>query len=416
MAGTDVIVVGGGVVGVSTAYSLACAGARVTIVEGGELGRGASYGNAGLIVPSYSVPIATPEALSQGLRWLFDPGSPFTIKPRLDPDLLAWVVRFVAACRKEKVVATTAVLRTLGVASINLYEQFSGLRGNEVGYQRTGWLYLYKTERGLAEGIHHAERVRRVGTQAVNLDQAEVKELEPAARADLAGAVHYVDDAHLNPFQFVHFLASLAGDQGVTFRTHVQAVGLKAQTGTVQAVRTGEGELEADSIVIAAGAWSPRLARSIGLRLPVQPAKGYSLTFRASGLTPRRPLSLGEAHVAVTPMGQHLRMTGGLELAGFDHSLNARRLAAISRAGSEYLVGLTGMESSERWSGYRPLTPDSLPIIGPGERFKNLFFATGHGTLGVTLGPITGKLVAELVAGEQPSIDVQPLLPCRFGL
>lgn len=416
MPGADVIVVGGGVVGVSVAYHLAGEGAQVTLVESGELGRGASYGNAGLVVPSYSIPLATPEALAQGLRWLFDPESPFSIKPRLDPDLLAWLARFVAACRREKVAAAMPILRTLGLASLSLFEQLLALGGNEVGFQRKGWLYLYKTERGLEEGRHHAGLVRRSGAQAVTLDGAGVKALEPAARPDLAGGVHYPDDAHLNPARFVDFLAGLARERGVTFKTHVRASGLQARDGAIHAVRTDEGQLRADHYVVAAGAWSTLLVRTMGLRLPVQPAKGYSLTFPPSGTAPSHPLMFAEPHVVMTPMGDRVRVTSGLVLAGFDPSLDPRRLAAMERAARDYLVGVDGVEASERWAGYRPLTPDSLPVIGPTERFKNLFLATGHGTLGVTLGPITGKLIAELICGKPPSVDVTPLLPRRFGL
>lgn len=416
MPGADVIVVGGGVVGVSVAYYLACAGARVTVLERGELGRGASYGNAGLIVPSYSVPLATPEALTQGLRWLFDPESPFTIKLRPDVQLAAWLLRFVAAGRTGTVKATIPILRAMGMASKSLFEQLLAEAGNEVGYQPKGWLYVYKTERGLEEGLKHAELVRRAGVDAVTLDGAGVRALEPAVRPDLAGGVHYTEDAHLNPARFVEFLADRAADHGATFKTHVRVTGLTARRGAVQAVRTSEGELRADHYVIAAGAWSTPLLKTIGLRIPVEPAKGYSLTFPIPETAPGRPLMLGEAHVVMTPMGDCLRMTSGLALEGFDESLDARRLQAIARAGSEYLIALDGVESSERWFGYRPLTPDSLPIIGPTARFENLILATGHGTKGVSLGPLTGKLVADLLSGQPPSVDITPVLPRRFGL
>lgn len=415
MPNVDVLVLGGGVIGLSTAEALSRQGASVTVVDQGQLGRGCSYGNAGLIAPSYSMPVGTPETLFNSFRWLFDKHSLFTLKPRFDFALLTWLLRFVAACRPRNVAASLALLHELSKASMQCLTEFAD-RGKAFGLQREGWLQVFTTEAGREEGFHQMENLRHIGVRALTLDVSEVRELEPLLAGDVVGGVYYPDDAHLEPDRFVAFLASLAEDEGVTMLTRTRVNKFETGGGQILGVNTDAGELSADNYVIAAGAWSTPLLRQLDGRLPIQPAKGYSLTYMDPSMMPGRPLMFAEAHVVVTPMGRRLRMTGGLELVGFDPSLNTERLDGIRRAGIRYLSSFEGGAPHEAWCGYRPLTPDTLPIIGPTRRFPNLFIASGHGQLGVTLALVTGKLVAEYLSGAEPSIDLQPFLPSRFGL
>lgn len=414
MPRTDVVIVGGGVVGLSTGYYLARRGIRVTVVERDEFGRGCSYGNAGLIVPSYSMPVGTPQALLASLKWLFGGDGPFTLRVRPDPALAAWLLRFVLACRPAQVRGATDVLYRLGQASMRCYEEFAS-EWDSFHFARRGWLYVYTTEAGLTDAIDRARTLRRTGINAVVLDPVEVRELEPALVHDLAGGVYYPDDAHLDPYLFVRCLMRLAAERDVRLLSQTRVVGFECGDGQVKRVVTETESISADIVVVAAGAWSaPLVAPYLG-RLPVQPAKGYSLTYTGLDGRLHQPLRLGESHVVATPMGDTLRMTTGLELVGFDSSVNARQVATIERAGSRYLPHLCTAEP-EVWYGYRPQTPDSLPLIGPTRRYPNLLLATGHGQLGVTLGPVTGKLIAEYVDGVDPSIDLTPLLPSRFGM
>jgi D-amino-acid dehydrogenase len=418
-AGGPVVVIGGGVVGVCAAYYLAQAGARVTLVERGEIASGSSYGNAGLVVPSHSVPLAAPGALWRGIRWMADPESPFYIRPRLDPALLAWLWRFRAACTRAHVERALPVLRDLSHASLALFEELAAIPGLDFGFRHDGVLAAYRTDAGLAEGRHEARMLEARGLAAKALDGPAARDLEPALSHEVKGAVHFPDDAHLTPDRFVRGLARLAGSMGADLRTGTEVLAVSRRGRLVTGLETTRGPLPCDHVVLAAGAWSPELGRELGLSLPIQAAKGYSLTYEMPVSAPRIPLLLAEARVAVTPMRtEHapvLRLAGTLELAGLDLSIARRRLDAIRRAARQYLRVTEEPPLVEIWRGLRPCTPDGLPLLGRPRALDNLVVATGHAMLGVSLGPVTGKLVARLVAGERPQLDLAALDPDRFG-
>jgi D-amino-acid dehydrogenase len=409
------LVIGGGVIGVSAAHYLALEGFSVSLLERGEIASGCSYGNAGLVVPSHSIPLAAPGVIGKALRWMADPESPFYVKPRLDPDLVRWLWRFRGACTARHLARSVPVLRDLGFASRALYRELAALDGLDFGYREAGVLAVFRTARAYEEAVREAEFLRRHGMSARCLDGAAARALEPALAAGIAGGVLFGDDAHLIPDAFVTGLAEVAAKRGVEIRRSTEVVGFRTAGRHVVAVETTRGDLEADEIVLAGGAWSAALARPLGLRLPIQPAKGYSATFRRPAQGPRIPLLLGEAKVGVNPMGGRLRLAGTLELAGLDLTIDRRRVAAVLRAGRDYLATLGDLDGLEIWRGLRPCTPDGLPIIGRPSRFDNLILATGHAMIGVSLGPVTGKLVAQLAAGQTPLLDLAPLSPDRFA-
>jgi D-amino-acid dehydrogenase len=408
------LVIGGGVIGVCAAYYLARDGVTVTLVEKGDIAAGSSYGNAGLVVPSHSIPLAAPGVWWKGLRWMANPESPLYIKPRLDGELLRWLLRFRAACTESHLRRAVPLLRDLGYESRALYRELAKVAGLDFGYRENGVLQVFRTEKGLAEGVHEAEVLTSAGIPVRPLDAAGARALEPALAPSVVGAVLFADDAQLVPDAFVTGLAHVAEKLGVQVRRSTEVIGLRMAGGRIVAVETTRGDLEADAIVLAAGSWSPDLVRPLGLRLPVQPAKGYSVTYRRPPAGPRIPLLLGEAKMAVTPMGDTLRFAGTLELAGLDLSINRRRVDALVRSARDYLAGVDPLESIEIWRGLRPCTPDGLPILGRPAGLQNLLVATGHAMIGMSLGPVTGKLVAQLVSGEPPSIDVVALSPDRF--
>jgi D-amino-acid dehydrogenase len=408
------LVIGGGVIGVCAAYYLARDGVTVTLVEKGDIAAGSSYGNAGLVVPSHSIPLAAPGVWWKGLRWMANPESPLYIKPRLDGELLRWLLRFRAACTERHLHRAVPLLRDLGYESRALYRELATVAGLDFGYRENGVLQVFRTEKGLAEGVHEAEVLTSAGILVRPLDAAAARALEPALAPSVVGAVLFADDAQLVPDAFVTGLAHVAEKLGVQVRRSTEVIGLRMARGRIVAVETTRGDLEADAIVLAAGSWSPDLVRPLGLRLPVQPAKGYSVTYRRPPAGPRIPLLLGEAKMAVTPMGDTLRFAGTLELAGLDLSINRRRVDALVRSARDYLAGADPLEVLEIWRGLRPCTPDGLPIVGRPAGLQNLLVATGHAMIGMSLGPVTGKLVAQLVSGERPSIDVAALSPDRF--
>lgn len=412
----DVLVIGGGVIGACVAYYLREQGRSVTLVEKDEICAGASHGNVGLIAVGHAIPLAAPGVLTQGLKWLLDRGSPLYIKPRLNLDLVRWLLGFQSACTEEQLQRTIPVLLDLGRRSLALFDELIARENLDCGYQRQGRLFLFTNQSSFQANIEEAFLLRGHGVESVVLDNAGARQMEPSVSSAVVGGIYLPDYANLVPGQFVRELAGVIEERGGRLRTHTEVIGFETTGRRISAVVTTRGTFQADQIVLAAGAWSPIVARDLKLRLPIQPAKGYSLTYKRPSNGPRLPLSLSESKVAVAPMGDMLRCSSTLELAGFDASINEHRLAATRQATREYLSGLENLELIEVWRGFRPLTPDTLPIIGRSPTYENLIVATGHGMLGVTHGPITGRLVSQTMARETPDLDLWPLRVNRFTI
>jgi D-amino-acid dehydrogenase len=413
---TDVLVIGAGAVGICCAWYLSQQGRQVTVVDQGGVCSGCSHGNAGLIVPSHCVPLAAPGVIAKALKWVLDPESPFYIQPRLSLDLLSWLWRFQAACSESRANAGMRVIRDLSVASLKLFEELAGLEGMNFGLEKRGLLSVFKTEEALEDGAKEASLLHEIGIETRVLSRAETHQMEPTLRRDLAGAVFYPHDAHLVPGQFVRQLAQHIEGK-VALRPSTEVLGFETAGNRITAVQTTRGTFSAQEVVLAAGSWLPLLAKELRLSLPLQPAKGYSVTVRRPSACPVIPALLAETKVAVTPMGDMLRFGGTLEMAGLDLSINKRRVEAILRAVPQYYAELRPkeLEVLEIWRGLRPCTPDGLPYLGRSRAYQNLVVAAGHAMLGISLSPISGKLVAELVTGQSPSIDLTSLAVERYG-
>lgn len=410
----DALVIGGGVIGVCAAYELAGKGARVMLIEQGDIASGASYGNGGLIVPSHCIPLASPGAPLQGLKWMFNPESPFYIKPRPDPALIEWLVRFALASRHSTMMRSIAVLHNLLLASSQIYGEIAVQAGFEFDHAQQGTLMVYLGMRALEKGLDEARLLERSGVSIKIMDGQELRELEPALSAEVAGGIHFSQDAHIDPFRFTTGLAEKAEERGVRILTKTEALGFELSISRIERVHTTRGDISAGQVVLSAGSWSPVLAGDLKMKLPIQPAKGYSITLERPQVSPGIPLMFGEARVVVTPLRGRLRLAGTLELAGMDLSVNRRRVDVIQRASARYLAHVTDAKLIEIWRGLRPCTPDDLPIISRTKMYNNLVVATGHSMLGMSLGPITGRLVAQLIAGEKPEFDLDPLRLERF--
>lgn len=414
----DVLVVGGGVIGVCAAYYLAGEGRQVTLLDRDEVCSGSSYGNSGLIVPSHSLPLPAPGVVGQALKWMLNPESPFYVKLRPSRDLVSWLWQFRANCTADKMIRGVEVLVNLSTASINLYEDMIATERLECGFTRNGIFMLYDTQKGFEMGQHEAEMLEEFGLTSKIMTGPETHIMEPSVRSGIVGSAYYAGDGHLDPARFVNGLADVLLNKGVTIREGVEVLEVVMSDGRVGNVTTSEGDYHPDQLVLAAGSWSPSLARRLPFKLPVQPVKGYSVMYAKPSVIPTRPLILSEARVGVNPMGDSVRLAGTLEMVGFDLSLNQRRVAAIVRGAKRYFTddGSVGsVESVEgHWAGLRPCTPDGLPIVGHVDGVSNLIVATGHAMLGMTLGPVTGKLVAEMAAGAPTSIDVSALSSTRF--
>jgi len=400
----DVVVVGGGAVGVTAAYELARRGLRTVLLERGELGGGCSSGNAGLVCPSHSHPLATPAALREGLRSLARRDGVLGL--RLRPATAAWLARFVAACREERAERGAAAIRSVSVASLELHAELAALG---TGFERRGIVSVFETEARLAAGRAEADRL---GLRARPLSAVEARALEPGLGGAVAGAVYFPDEAHLEPLGYVRALARAAAAAGAELRAGVEVRALRARPGGI-AVEAGGATLRPRTVVLAAGAWSARLARGLGVFLPLTGGKGYHVDLAPAPGDPALPLLLQEARTAVTPLPGRLRLAGTLEVAGLDLSVHRGRVEAIRRAAARVL-GHGGREVLDVWAGLRPCTPDGLPVIGSPDGLPALVLATGHAMKGLSLAPVTARLVAELAAGEAPSHDLTPFAPGRF--
>jgi D-amino-acid dehydrogenase len=412
----DVLVLGGGAVGACTAYELSRAGAQVTLVERGEIGHQCSLHNAGLVVPSHIVPLAAPGVLKQGLKWMLDPDSPFYVQPRLDPGLLSWVWHFRRAATPARMYRSIPVLRDLLRAARALFDDYAALPGFNINLTPNGLVMLFRTGRGERALVEEADLAHRMGVEARVLDSTGLEALHAGVPFLASGGVYFPHDAHLDPGRFVVELRSLLEREGVRILASRTITGAIHNGRAVTGVRCDGETLQADAYVVAGGAWSPQIVSSLGLRLPMQPGKGYSVTVPDQGLRLSIPLILSEARVAVTPLNGAARYAGTMELAGFDLSMNRRRIHAMLMAVPLYLDTTPPHPGppAELWAGLRPCSPDGLPYIGRFRRFPNLVAATGHAMLGITLAPVTGRVVAELLSDRQVSVDITMLAPDRF--
>ena len=414
----EVVVIGAGVIGLCSAVYSAQRGWKVTVIDrNSEDHQGCSYGNAGMIVPSHFIPLAAPGAVSLGLRWMTNPESPFWIKPRLDAALLDWGIKFWRASNARHVKRAAPLLRDLHLASRNCFERLATESGNAFGLVQKGLLALCKTEHALEEEARVAEQARGLGVPAEVLDPRQTAALDPNVTMDVAGAVYFPRDCHLIPKQFMESLESLARQSNVKFLFKCEAEGFVVEGNHLSAVKTNEGELPASAFVLAGGSWSSGLASTLGLKLPMQPGKGYSLTLENPPQLPSICSILTEARVAVTPMGKALRAGGTMEMAGLNEEINPRRVQGIIKALPRYFPRFSerDFENVKPWQGLRPVSPDGLPFLGKTRRFANLLIATGHAMMGLSLGPISGKIISELLCGSPPSIDVGLLDPDRYN-
>jgi D-amino-acid dehydrogenase len=414
----SILILGGGVIGLCTAYYCAQRGYKVTILErGGADHDGCSFGNAGMIVPSHFIPLAAPGMVALGLKWMWNPESPFYIKPRLDWDLLSWGWKFYRAATPAHSATSAPLLRDLHLASRACFEELSAILPADFGLTKKGLLMLCKTQHALDEEAKTAEKARSLGLPAEVLDARQAAALEPHVRMTIAGAVYFPKDCHLDPSAFMAALQQALAQTGVQFVWETEAEGWRTQGSQIEAVRTSKGEFTAEEYVLAGGSWSSDVAGDLDLNLPLQAGKGYSLTLPHPHHLPQICAILTEARIAVTPMHGALRFGGTMEIAGLNEDINLRRVQGIIKAVPQYYPDFTPIDfvGIESWRGLRPCTPDGLPYLGRTARYRNLTIATGHAMMGLSLGPISGKLAAEMLAGEKPEIDLKGLDPDRYN-
>ncbi|HYE30683.1 MAG TPA: FAD-dependent oxidoreductase [Methylomirabilota bacterium] len=412
------VIIGGGVIGLSSAYYAAERGFEVTVLDRNPAERdGCSFGNAGMIVPSHFVPLAAPGAVALGLKWMFNPESPFWIKPRLDTELFDWSLKFWQASNSAHVSRAAPLLRDLHMASRAAFEALAAITGNGFELVQRGLLMLCKNAHTLEEEAAMAGKARELGVPADVLDSAAAAKLDLGIKMDIAGAVHFPKDCHLTPGKFMASLQALCAKSGVRFVHSAEVTSIERSGDRINAIKSNQGEFDADEFLLAGGSWSAELAKSVGLKIPMQAGKGYSLTLEKPPEKPAICAILTEARVAVTPMGSKLRIGGTMEIAGLNEDVNPVRVQGIIKSVPRYYPNFRDEHFAgvKPWRGLRPCSPDGLPYVGRTRRFNNLTIATGHAMMGLSLGPVTGKLVSETLSGGKPSIDLTLLNPDRYA-
>lgn len=414
----DVVIIGGGAIGICSAYYLSKKGFSVAVIEKNEIGgeSSCSYGNAGLISPSHFVPLAAPGMVAKGLKWMFNPESPFYIHPRMDGELLKWLWRYFMASNEKQMQRGMPVLRDLTSESLQLFKRINEDEKISYGFEHRGLLILYNTAAGEKANLHEAHLAEKIGVEARILNNTQLNELEPNVKILCRGGLYFPNDGHLIPDQFVIAMAELSKKTGTAFFENTEVIGFEKTGDRIASIVTQNGKLGGKEFILASGSWSPQLLKKLSLKLPVQAGKGYSVTVQQPAHQPKIPFILTEARVAITPMGNALRFGGTLELSPINLAINERRVKAILKAVPIYLddMQLDHVNTKEAWAGLRPCSPDGLPFIGRFQSIPNLIAATGHAMLGITLAPVTGKLISEIVSGEKPTVDISKLSPDRF--
>lgn len=413
-AKTDVVIIGGGVIGLCTAYELAARNRDVVVIDSGPILRGSSTGNAGYVVPSHVVPLAAPGVIRTALRGMIRRTGPVSLRWSARPDYLAWLIRFTRNCTTRNVANAAPTLSALAALSNELFDEWIAIEQIECNYRHDGLLDIYNDTRTFASLRTHAAQLQRLGVSVEVADATRVREIEPAVTDSVAGGIFFPNDASLHPGRFLSGLTTVLTSRGVELVSHTDALRVQSTGNTVNRLETSRGDIHVQHVVVAAGSWSAQVAKLFGESIPIQPGKGYSLTVVRPHQGPRIPLLLGDHGIAVSPMGDELRFTGRFELSNLDMSPSMSRLSQIETLVRSHLTIDAQLTVKDRWAGLRPTTPDGVPIIGTTHHWRNVTYATGHAMLGLSLGPATGRVTAQLVCGKAPDVDVSRCSPVRF--
>ncbi|MEZ5044476.1 MAG: FAD-dependent oxidoreductase [Saprospiraceae bacterium] len=414
----NIHIIGGGVIGFCAAYYLRKQGYEVTLIDKGDFSEGCSFGNAGMVVPSHFIPMATPGVIAKGLKWMFNSSSPFYIRPRVNTALIQWLWEFYKACDPKKVEQAMPVLRDLNEGSKLLYRSLSEELELSFDFEQKGLIMLYRTAKGEKEEIATAEIAAQLGVSAQLLSASQVQELEQGTRLESRGGIYYPGDAHLSPHTFMKVMKNRLKEMGVDFLAHTPIIAWETTKDNItHLIKANNEKIPVDQVVLATGSWSEKLLKKLSINMLIQDGKGYSITLPEPAHRPNIPSILSEDKVAITPMGKDLRFGGTLELGGMRERVNNKRVQGILSALPQYYpeLSLPNPKDLNVWLGFRPCSPDGLPYIGRTQKFPNLIVASGHAMMGMSLGPITGKMVAEIVQQKATSVDNTLLLPERYA-
>ncbi len=410
----EVVVIGGGIIGLCSAYYLHKEGHQVTVIDQSSMDGGASYVNAGYLTPSHIIPLAAPGMMKQGIKWMFNSSSPLYIKPRLDPHFIQWSWAFNKSCTPKNVEKCIPAIRDINLFSRDLFTELKQQEDFKFQLERKGLLMLCQTDKMLEEEAEVGHIAVKAGLPVRELSKEELHKLEPNVKINAKGAVLYECDAHTTPNVFMEEMKTYLANAGVVFHKNEKIEDIAVTNGKITSVSSNKTTYKADEFVLAAGSWSKLLSKKLGIKLLLEGGKGYRINAKRDlGIT--TPAILAEAKVAVTPMQGFTRFAGTMEVAGINHDINPARVDAIANAANRYYpeVNITEEEKSNVACGLRPVSPDGMAYIGKSSKCNNLTIASGHAMMGWSIGPATGKLVSEIISDKKTSLDLNIYNPDR---
>ncbi|HCY85529.1 MAG TPA: amino acid dehydrogenase [Desulfobacteraceae bacterium] len=412
----NILIIGGGIIGLACAHYLIRDGHKVTILEREKIGGAASHGNCGLLCFSDLIPLCAPGTIVQELVKSIKGISPLYIKPRMDPALFIWLSRFALNCNKGRMDRAAAAKYAFLTYSARLFDRLRGQFSMDCDLEKKGLLMVYKNKKGFDAYGQTDKYLRPYGMGARKISREELLHMEPSLKEDIAGGWLNPADGSLRPDMLITSWKIHLRQKGVILKEHCPVTGFihSGPRSTITGVRTDQGEFKADAFILAAGAWTPLTMKQLRLSIPVQPGKGYSITMERPHLIPSRPCSFSERKVVATPWKNGYRLGGTMEFSGYDNGFTKGRLSKIIAGAGEYLKHPMGHPVVEEWTGLRPMCSDDMPVIDRAPGRDNLIVATGHGMLGLTLAPGTGKIASDMIAGRTPDIDVAPFSMTRF--
>ncbi|MFS4458481.1 NAD(P)/FAD-dependent oxidoreductase [Bdellovibrio sp. HCB2-146] len=409
----DILVVGAGIIGTAVGAELSRRGAKVCVIDKGQVGKGCSYGNAGWMTPCFAMPLPMPGMLLKSMKWLLNPESPLYIKPSLSIDLANWLFQFMKAMNEEQARRAVDALVVLSQKSLTEYEKL-GKKYSDIRFEQKGLLMVSRTEAGVAAAVEELDYVKNMGVTGKALNGDEILAMEPAFKGPMLGGVYFDKEAMGEPFRIVQALAQEIRSQGGEILENCELQDLEIAGGKVQSVKTSQGVIKAKQVVIATGSWSKELAKKLRLRVPILGGKGYAMIVPKLEKQPQYPIMIVEKKIAITPRESTLRIAGTLELVDQDFSITQKRVETMKRGAREFLHLPQDLQVQELWAGLRPCTPDGVPLIGYHKNISNMMLAVGHQMLGLQSGTGTGLLVADLLEGKTPFVDMKVLDANRF--
>lgn len=410
----DVIIVGGGIIGLACAHYLIHQNASVRIIEQETIGSGASHGNCGLLHFSGIIPLCSPGVVQHEIYRAMQGNSPLYIKPALNMARILWLIKFAAHCTPGHKNAASKAKNDILRFSMNLYETLFSEHPIECNFEKKGLLILFKDKKCFDGYALTNAFLQTYGFAGRALDKNQARTMEPAVSKDIAGAWYNEHDWHLRPEMLVDSWKNMLVKKGVMIEEKCKVINFEMEHNKIKHANTIKGQFKADTFILATGAWSPEMKRQLGLSIPIQPGKGYSITMEKPDQSCEIPCLLYERNMVATPWKNGYRLGGTMEFSGFDDTLNQKRLSRLTDGAKEYLNTSQTPPALEQWSGFRPMTYDDLPIIDRSSSHKNLFIATGHGMLGITMATGTGKAICDLITHGKTDINLAPFSMDRF--